>query len=192
MNKNPIQEERIRGYFIQAATEILRGEGIRDLSVRNVAEKAGYSYATLYNYFKDLNSLLTACIAEFLNENRSNIVSSIQYIPKGKQRIAMIHYTYIKYFVQYPGIFDLIYLSKVNNELSQELIISFLDEQCVDDWDHLINENIFTAEEVQIKKDAIRYTVCGLMLFYNNLRYPNDYDPFQKLVQQQVSAILEL
>ena len=62
MDKKSILEQRMKGYFIQAAMEILRGEGIKDLSVRNVAEKAGYSYATLYNYFKDLNELLSLCI----------------------------------------------------------------------------------------------------------------------------------
>ena len=192
MNKNPLQEERIKGYFIQAAMEILRGEGIRDLSVRHVADKAGYSYATLYNYFKDLNALLTACINEFLNEIKTNISSSIQYIPKGKQRIAMINYTYIRYFVQYPGTFELIYSTKLNNKDSQSLVLSFLDEQCEDDWSYLINENIFTKEEVQTKKEAVRYIISGMMLLYNNLSYPKDYEAYQTIVQKQISSILEV
>ena len=54
MENKEIQEERVRSYFVQAANEILRGEGITNLSVRNVSEKAGYSYATLYNYFKNI------------------------------------------------------------------------------------------------------------------------------------------
>ena len=192
MNKNPIQEERIRGYFIQAAMEILRGEGIRDLSVRNVAEKAGYSYATLYNYFKDLNALMTACINEFLNEAKVNIASSIQYIPKGKQRIAMINYTYIRYFVQYPGTFELIYSTKLDNMESQQLILSFLDEQCEEDWSYLIKEEIFTEDIVNMKREAIKYLATGMMLLYNNLRYPADYKTYQDIVQKQISSLLEI
>ena len=191
MNKNPVQEERTKGHFVQAAMEILRGEGIRGLSVRNVAEKAGYSYATLYNYFKDLNSLLTECINEFLKEIETNISSSVQYIPKGKQRIAMINYTYIRYFVQYPGIFDLIYRTKLNAN-SQLLVLSFLDEQCENDWSYLVDEKVFTIDEVQTKKDAVRYIVSGIMLLYNNLGYPKDYESYQTLVQKQVSSILEI
>ena len=53
MERKKIQEERIRGYFIQATKEILKGEGLSALSVRNIADRAGYSYATLYNYFKE-------------------------------------------------------------------------------------------------------------------------------------------
>ena len=51
---NIIQEERIRKYFIDAAKELIRGEGLSVVTARNVAERAGYSYATLYNYFKDI------------------------------------------------------------------------------------------------------------------------------------------
>ena len=55
MKNKIIQEQRIKGYVIQAAKEILKGEGLKSISVRNIADQAGYSYATLYNYFKDIN-----------------------------------------------------------------------------------------------------------------------------------------
>ena len=49
MKNKEIQEKRMRDYFIQATREILKGEGIESISVRNIADRAGYSYATLYN-----------------------------------------------------------------------------------------------------------------------------------------------
>ena len=55
----------MRGYFIQAAKEILKGEGLESMSVRNIADQAGYSYATLYNYFKDVKDLILECIKDF-------------------------------------------------------------------------------------------------------------------------------
>ena len=142
MNKNSIQEKRVKGYFIQAAIEILRGEGINNLSVRNIAEKAGYSYATLYNYFKDINELLSLCIAEFLKENEDSINFAIKSTPNGEERIKVIYYTYIKYFIQYPGIFELIYSTKLNSKNSRQLIVTFLDNLCDEDWNYLISEKI--------------------------------------------------
>ena len=64
MDKKIIQEERMKGYFIQATKEILKGEGLRAASVRNIADQAGYSYATLYNYFKDIKELIFVCIKD--------------------------------------------------------------------------------------------------------------------------------
>jgi len=190
MAKNTIQEERIKGYFIDAAMEILRGEGITNLSVRNVAEKAGYSYATLYNYFKDINELLSSCIAEFLKENKNSINAAIKYIPNGEERIKVIYYTYIKYFIQYPGIFDLIYSTKLSSKNSRKLILSFLEETCDEDWKFLISNEIYSDEEVQIKKDSIKYIITGLLLLYNNLQFPDDYEQFQLKVKTQIDTIL--
>ena len=68
MDKKEIQERRMKGYFIDATKELLKGEGLSAVSVRSVADKAGYSYATLYNYFKDLNDLIFECVRDFQTE----------------------------------------------------------------------------------------------------------------------------
>jgi AcrR family transcriptional regulator len=68
MKNKEIQEQRMRGYFIQATKNILKGEGLKSISVRNIADQAGYSYATLYNYFKDVNELIFLCVNDFQEE----------------------------------------------------------------------------------------------------------------------------
>ncbi|MBN2263533.1 MAG: TetR/AcrR family transcriptional regulator, partial [Prolixibacteraceae bacterium] len=65
MKNKQIQEERMKGYFVQAAKDILKSEGIKAISVRNIADRAGYSYTTLYNYFKDVNDLVFECVNDF-------------------------------------------------------------------------------------------------------------------------------
>ncbi|MDP4092633.1 MAG: TetR/AcrR family transcriptional regulator, partial [Bacillota bacterium] len=57
MNKE-LQKSRMKKYFIDAAKEILVNEGVSNVSVRKVGEVTGYSYATIYNYFKNLDHLL--------------------------------------------------------------------------------------------------------------------------------------
>ena len=47
-----IQTERLLRYFLDAAKNIIKSEGLDALTVRSVADKAGYSYGTLYNYYK--------------------------------------------------------------------------------------------------------------------------------------------
>ena len=122
MRNKEIQEERVRDYFIQAANEILRGEGISNLSVRNVAEKAGYSYATLYNYFKNIDELLSVCIFDFIEEGKEFILDETKNIPKGKDKLEAIIKSYIKFFIQYPGIFELFYIAPLKNNKSAKNI----------------------------------------------------------------------
>ncbi|WP_354196919.1 helix-turn-helix domain-containing protein [Bhargavaea ullalensis] len=44
-------------YFVEATVEIIEEEGIDKVTIRKVADRAGYNSATLYNYFSELSHL---------------------------------------------------------------------------------------------------------------------------------------
>ena len=90
MNRKEIQEERMKNYFIDATKEIITGEGIKALSVRSIAEKAGYSFATLYNYFKDVKDLIFYCVQDFSQECREYVVSRTENEERKKTKIKKI------------------------------------------------------------------------------------------------------
>ena len=104
MSKNKKLEERTRALFIKSAMDILRSEGIRCISARNVADAAGYSYATLYNYFKDMNTLVFECLGEFRMECFDFVENAVsahndESAPvKIKSRLKAL----AMYFIQYP------------------------------------------------------------------------------------------
>jgi len=66
--RNPIQQDRIKNDFIDAAVAIIKNDGSENPSARRIAKGAGYSYATMYNYFKDIDDLIFECICIFSNE----------------------------------------------------------------------------------------------------------------------------
>ena len=148
MKHKDIQETRIKGYFIEATKDILKGEGLRAISVRNIADRAGYSYATLYNYFKDVKDLIFECVVDFQDECEQFVHSEISDGDDGLLQRKQITKAYVKFFIQYPGIFELFYIEKPTNnkaELSAILmaldlcnknnindkIIIFTDSQCI-------------------------------------------------------------
>ena len=45
-------------YFIEAASQIIEEEGLEAVTIRKVADIAGYNSATLYNYFENLDHLI--------------------------------------------------------------------------------------------------------------------------------------
>ena len=195
MEKKQIQEQRIKSYFIQATKEILKGEGLKCISVRNIADKAGYSYATLYNYFKDVQELIFECVKDFQDECEEIVGIETEKIPEGKDKIKAITKSYIKFFVQYPGIFDLFFLEKISDIGSKqptiELIRTFLDRLCLDEWDYCVSQKLFTFEEAELVKIEINYVVTGLLLFYNNRIYPDSYKKFIDITDIQLNRILE-
>lgn len=195
MERKKIQEQRMRGYFIQATKEILKGEGIKSISVRNIAEQAGYSYATLYNYFKDIKDLVFECVVDFQEECTEQIKAQTGHLPHGANRIKAITKSYMQYFVQYPGIFELFFLEKIsdlsNKPENTVRIVSFLDRLCEEEWQFCINQNIYQAEEAKNKAEQMKLVVTGILLYYINRLHPDSYSDFVKTADKQITLILD-
>jgi AcrR family transcriptional regulator len=194
MQKKEIQEQRIKGYFIEATKEMLKGEGLKSISVRNIAERAGYSYTTLYNYFKDLNELIFLCVKDFQNECELSVLDEIKKSPRGTEKIKAITKAYIKYFVQYPGIFELFFIEKISNigskQPTTELISTFLDRLCEKEWEYCIEQKIVTKDETDICTKQLRYAVTGMLLLYLHRLQPADYNEFIAISEGQLNQIL--
>ncbi|WP_209121884.1 TetR/AcrR family transcriptional regulator [Alkalihalobacillus sp. BA299] len=60
--KNPknkeIQTIRMMVYFIDATSEIIKNEGMDKITIRKIADLAGFNSATIYNYFEELSHLI--------------------------------------------------------------------------------------------------------------------------------------
>ena len=103
MRNRQIQEERIKTYFLDSAKNLLRAEGLKGVSVRNVAYRAGYSYATLYNYFKDINDLLFRCVEDFCQEVGDFVAARTEGGAPGREGLRRTARAYVEYFVEYPS-----------------------------------------------------------------------------------------
>lgn len=74
--------------FVKATIEILKTGGVDDVSIRNVSERAGYSSATLYLYFEDLNELISIASISYL----SNYVRDIAETSDPDHSAAEVYY----------------------------------------------------------------------------------------------------
>ena len=196
MSNKEIQEQRMRGYFIQATKDILKGEGLKSISVRNIAERAGYSYATLYNYFKDVKDLVFECVLDFQEECEDFIQKETKKAPAGLDKIKAISKAYIKYFVQYPGIFELFFLERTSDFAGKkntgELIYIFYDKVCEEEWKACIKNKIVNENDAEIIKAVLKNVIAGLLLFYNNRRQPAAYKTFTELTDSQLNYIFQI
>lgn len=109
-----MRKERTKKEFIAASKEIIESQGIDQLSVRKVGDLSGYSYATIYNYFKDLNTLLTHVSLDYLNDSYTYTMQGGEDIKNPLKRL--IHYTkrYMTYMMDHPSIFKLIFISDLD------------------------------------------------------------------------------
>lgn len=190
-----LQEMRMRGYFIQATKDILKGEGLSSVNVRGIAEQAGYSYATLYNYFNDINDLVFECVNDFQEECRQFVYDQSKSKSPGIEKLKGKVMAYIKFFVEYPGIFEIFYLAKGkdfgNKQTIIEVIGNSLDNVCGEEWDYLKDKKTFSSEHAERMKAQLRYSVIGLLLLYLNRLTPANYQEFIKEANAMIDFQLE-
>jgi len=194
MVKNEIQEQRMKEYFIEATKEILRGEGLKAVSVRNIAERAGYSYATLYNYFKDVKMLVFECVKDFQEEGLVFIEKETAKSESGIQNILDISLAFGKFFVEYPGIFELFYLEKMSpagpNSNSANMVYEFYKTAIWPAWQKLIELKIFTKGEVEFKIRQANFLITGILLFYLNRNIPAAWNEYEKTIREQMQGVI--
>ncbi len=66
MKKRDIQINRMLTYFIDATAQIIEKEGIENVTIRKIADIAGYNSATIYNYFGELSHLIFFAALKFI------------------------------------------------------------------------------------------------------------------------------
>ena len=195
MSNKELQEQRMKEYFVQATKEIITAEGIKALSVRSIAEKAGYSFATLYNYFKDVKELIFYCVEEFASECRDYVENRAVEEERGILKIKKIVKAYVEYMVQYPGVFDLFYIEKIavdgTSVAASDKIVNFIDELCEEEMEYCVSQGIFRAGEGIEKMSSIRNSITGVLVLYMNRQYPKSYYDFVVSVNRQLDNILD-
>jgi len=195
MTNKEIQDQRMRRYFIDAAKETIKGEGIRALTVRNVAARAGYSYATLYNYFKDVRMLIFECIGEFLEELSEFVNYEMLACDSGENRIRGCARGFVKFYVQYPSIFRLIFMEEVTDVSFKRMDLDFVCSSpnifIEDDWAIWAKQKKISKSSLELHKENFRLCLTGMLLLFMNRRCPSSYEEFSDLLDRQLAFVLK-
>lgn len=112
-DKNEIKRERIKSFFLDATKKVIMEEGVDNVTIRKVADIAGYSYATIYNYFSDLNELLWETKLLMIKDLIEIVNSRINVKKYDSNGIKKIFKTYISYYFENPNVFRFFYLYKL-------------------------------------------------------------------------------
>lgn len=194
MKNKEIQEERVKSYFIQATKEILKSEGLKALSVRAVADRAGYSYATMYNYFKDLNELVFYCVEDFFQECRTFSDEQVSAQPNGIARLKSKILAYAVFFTEYPGIFDLFFMERIgslgNKKEVLELTSDSVNKICQPEWEYCLKHGLVSPNNYNLLQKQTQFMVVGILLLYLNRANPASYPEFISEINSHLDQLL--
>ncbi len=109
--KKDLQRKRMMSYFIDAAHQIIEQEGIDALTIRKVADLAGYNSATIYNYFSNLEHLISYASIKYLKEYYLSLDDFIKDTENSYERFLLIWKAFCIHSYKNPEMFRIIFFS---------------------------------------------------------------------------------
>ena len=118
-NKLDIKKRRVMMYFIEATQELILNEGIENLSIKEIADTAGYNTATIYNYFEDLEELILYSSIDYLKIYLKDLKSEINSNMKAIEMYETIYKVFVHHSFEKPEIFHTLFFGKYSYKLEK-------------------------------------------------------------------------
>ncbi|MCC0635605.1 MULTISPECIES: TetR/AcrR family transcriptional regulator [unclassified Clostridioides] len=118
MTNKELQKKRILMYFIEAAQNIMENEGIENITLRKVADMAGYNSSTLYNYFKNLDHLISFASIKYFKDYNLNISRCIENVNDEYKKYIIMWKLFCKHSFENAQAFYQVFFNLSSDELS--------------------------------------------------------------------------
>lgn len=169
MSNKELQAQRMRTFFIDAAKEILQEEGVKKLSARKVGNRAGYSYATIYNYFKDLKELLTYCLADMLEDAYRALMEVKEEGLDPREQLIRYGEQYYTYFANNPVLFDLLFIEELGaapEDVSEKMgELPSVGQLLIASIGECAQAGYILQDEVEVLAELLASSIHGKLLF---------------------------
>lgn len=194
MDNKEIQRKRMMRYFIDAAKEIIMTDGIKGLTARRVGEKAGYSYATIYNYFNDLSTLLTYCAFDFFEDCYDYMISFKNDEKDPKDQTIIYACAYFEYFAKHPDIFQLTFVENLEKSLGELLktqAVPSVKQLLKDNLNECAKQGYIEKENIEIIEGLIKSSLQGKLLLFLNGRNTGQLEDMILSVKNEIKFIIK-
>lgn len=121
------KRKRIMIYFIEATQKLIHSDGVDGLSIRKIANEAGYNSATLYNYFQDLEHLTLFGSVPYLQDYVVALSNSLTPEMSSIDRYRTIYRHFNDIAFRHPDIFHNMFFGRHSDSLGEVLQIYFYE-----------------------------------------------------------------
>jgi AcrR family transcriptional regulator len=106
------EKEDLRRRILDAAAALFLEHGYEGLSMRQIAERVGYSATTIYRYYEDKDDLLFAVVREgFLRFGRQ-LGTAAQADDDPRERLSALGHAYIEFGLKNPAYYRLMFMQR--------------------------------------------------------------------------------
>lgn len=156
--KKKLQRQRMLTYFIEAAAEIIKEEGMDAITIRKVADSAGYNSATIYNYFENLDHLIFLASLPFITPYTKSLGNYLKQDKNALEKNFAVWESFFSHSFASPKIYHAIFFSQRNrtatNDMKQyyDLFPQDLSDAGEESTEFLLLQSIFDRTEMLIEQ----------------------------------------
>ena len=106
--------------FIESTCEIIKEEGIKQVTARKIGDRAGYTSSTIYNYFDELSHLVFFAAMNFLESYNDELENSLISAKSAREKFFITWEVFCRHSFHNPDIFYAVFVSDLGidpNEL---------------------------------------------------------------------------
>lgn len=207
IEKKQLRRKRMIDIFLKSILEVIETEGMGKVTVRKVADIAGYNVATLYNYFENLDHLLFFAAMSYLNKYTAVLQTIFENSKNSLEMYRKSWLSFAEYSFEHPQIYYALFFANLhdshvsymssfrelypypenkNPDLLKKMFYqpdfqktnSLLMEQCIKD-------KYFQREEGETIDDIIVFTYQSLLyhIYENQLTKDIAYEKFRRIIE---------
>ena len=161
-----VKAQRIESYFIDAAKEIIKKEGPDSVTVRKIADLSGYSYGSIYNYYKDLDELMfetrNAMIYDMMammGEGPHDSLSSVEDFKR-------INRIFLDFFIENSHIYTFFYNYPIKKTGMTPIEEMNLSERNKMNYMPFVENGMIQESDLEAVFKSILYSLYGLLTLY--------------------------
>lgn len=111
--------------FVEATQQLIDSEGLENISIRKIAEKAGFHNSTIYLYFKDADQLILLASLRHFNEYSHKLAERSSTPSNPQENFLAIWQVFGESVFQKPQIFRNFFFGKYSDQLTPIIILYY-------------------------------------------------------------------
>ncbi len=191
VSNKEIKANRVKNIFITTAKGMIERDGIETVSIRKVAQKAGYAMSTIYVYFKNIDDLLWHTRDSMIGDIATYMVNKMPTEINTLEDVKAIFYLLMCYYIDNEKVYQFMYnypLNKTDKKNGNIIDSSDIQKEFAKTFAFFMSSGRFTEEEITTKTSMLVYSMFGML----NLLITNNDDLQRSKIHNQMDAYIEL
>lgn len=120
-----MKNEKNKDFILEKTLNLIdERNGIKDVTLRDIAKKVGCAHTNLYNYFDSLDDIFWEALGEVLNKMIEFSIEDLHNEKDSEKALNIILSRLIDFSINHPGWYRLIWLDSLSGKPSQQIIES--------------------------------------------------------------------